>query len=59
MLFLQAFRQIANVKGSRLRSLEKGFHVEFQGEGAEDAGGPCMKENFLKKIEYLIFSNNI
>jgi hypothetical protein len=39
-LFLQGFRNLHNVDPVRLRHADKAWEVKFEGEGADDAGGP-------------------
>lgn len=39
-IFLQGFRNLHNVDPVRLRHSEKAWEVKFEGEGADDAGGP-------------------
>jgi hypothetical protein len=39
-LFMQGFRNLHNVDPVRLRHSEKAWEVKFEGEGADDAGGP-------------------
>ena len=40
--FLQAFRQLDSLPAEQWKMEEQPFDVVLKGEGAEDAGGPCM-----------------
>ncbi len=39
-VFVQAFKQLHHIEPSHLRNKDRGWRVEFIGEGASDAGGP-------------------
>lgn len=39
-IFMQAFKQMHAMPAAALYNLQRAFQVEFQGEGATDAGGP-------------------